>query len=247
MYFATKYARKPAFPLRRPPQSLVVSGKHLLDPIAINLDSRLGGGFRYLRSTASGRDLLELLEAMCEVVTALDHYARGGPTAPDLFDLIEARHTSQHRFLSQMPEQLDLSDADSRVLHASRLATLIFSDMVIFPLPPTQGVKSRLAPVLQEALETCDLLCCWDLHSQLLLWVLTLGAIAATFTDTRSWYLDQLMYHLSALQIQEWPALEEICFRFLWWEPVCGEPGRLLWEDMFPPWPRASVKDLDDR
>ncbi|OAP59520.1 hypothetical protein AYL99_06818 [Fonsecaea erecta] len=235
LYFASKYACRPSFPWRRPVKSLVSTGKHLLDPVAIDLDSELGAGFRYLRQSPAGQKLLEILDAYSEVTVALDHHVRGGPTAPELVELSEARNYAQHRLLSQMPYQLDLSSPELCVHHAVRLGTLTFSEMVIFPLPPQQRVKPRLALMLQQTLEACTLLGCWDLHGQVLLWSLTLGAIVSNFTPQRPWYIEQLAQQILLLQIQDSSILELICSRFLWWKPVCSEPLRWLWDEMFPP------------
>ena len=62
--------------------------------------------------------------------------------------------------------------------------------------------------------------------------MLTLGAIAASFTTERIWYIDQLSHLVEAMGIQEWLTLETICCRFLWWKPVCNEPGQRLWDEM---------------
>lgn len=187
-----------------------------------------------MRQTAASHQLLEALESISEVTTALDHYARGGPTAPVLVDLIEARNCAQHRLLSQIPLRLDLTDGEMCVHHAIRLAALIFNDMVIFPLPAAQGVKPRVAQLLRPVLETCNLLRSWQMHAHVLTWALTMGAIAASFTTARSWYIDQLSRRVSALQIYEWSALESTCSWFLWWKPVCSEPSQRLWDEMFP-------------
>jgi len=235
LYFSTKYVRKPVFSLLRPAQSLVMSGKHQLDSAAIELDSELGSGFRYFRATPAGRKVLEVLDSWVEVTTALDHYVRKGPTAPELVDLIEARGASQHRLLSQMPDPLEFTEPDSCIHQVARLATLIFGDMAIFPLPPTQGVKPRLAAMLMEVLQICDQSGCWDLHAHVLVWALTLGAIAASFTPTRIWYVDQLRHRTSDLQITDWTALESICSRHLWWKPVCSKPAEELWLEIRPP------------
>nr|KAK5441078.1 hypothetical protein LTR18_006922 [Exophiala xenobiotica] len=240
LYFSTKYVRRPVFPLLRPPQSLVMSGKHQLDSVAIELDSELGSGFRYFRATPSGRKVLEILDSWVEVTTALDHFARKGPTAPELVDLIEARGASQHRLLSQMSDPLEVTDPDGCIHQATRLATLIFGDMAIFPLPPTQGVKPRLAAMLMEVLQTCGQSRCWDLHAQVLIWALTLGAIAASFTPTRVWYVDQLKHRASELQITDGIALASICSRHLWWKPVCSKPTEKLWLEIRPPVVKAQ-------
>lgn len=166
---------------------------------------------------------------------ALDHYARGGPTTPDLVDLVNARHAAQHRLLSQLPPpQSNFLQGDKCVLHACRLATLIFSDMVIFPLPATQGLKHRLAPLLRHTLQACSMACDWELHAYTLLWATTLGAIAATHSHERGWYVEKMIAHLRNLGIDQWSSLNSICSRFLWWKPVCEEPTETLWQEMFP-------------
>lgn len=130
-------------------------------------------------------------------------------------------------------------DGDKSVLHACRLATLIFSDMAIFPLPPTQAIKHRLAARLRYTLQACSIACNWDLHAYVLLWATTLGAIAATYTCDRGWYVERMVEHVEYLGIEHWPNLSSVCSRFLWWKPVCGEPTEKLWAEMFP-----AIKDI---
>ncbi|KIW77870.1 hypothetical protein Z517_07703 [Fonsecaea pedrosoi CBS 271.37] len=235
LYFASKYVCSPNFPWRLPTKSLVSTGKHSLDPVAIDLDSKLGAGFRYLRQSPAGRQLLDILDTYSEVTVALDHHVRGGSTAPELVELTEIRNWAQHRLLSQMPGSLDFSNPELCVHHAVRLGALVFSEMVIFPLPPPQKVKPRLALMLQQTLDACDILGCWDLHGQVLLWCLTLGAIASNFTPHRPWYIEQLLQQILLLQIPDSSILEVICSRFLWWKPICSEPLQWLWDEMFPP------------
>jgi hypothetical protein len=126
-------------------------------------------------------------------------------------------------------------DGEQSVLQACRLASLLFSSMVIFPLPATQGVLVRLAMMLRQVLEQSTMLCVWEMHHHLLVWMLTLGAIGASFTPDRAWYVDQLTREVAMLGIQSWSTLESMCLRFLWWTPVCSEPGEVLWTEMFPP------------
>ena len=225
----------PNFSWRGPVTSLVLDGKYVLDQVAIDLDSKLGSGFRYLRRSCAGQQLTDVLDAYSEITVALDHYFRGGPTAPLLVDLADVRNCTQHRLLSQLPRSSDMSDPEACLHHATRLATLIFSEMVILPLPPTQGVKPRLALSLQQCLETCRLVGCWESHNQILLWALTLGAIAASYTISRAWYIDQLLLETSLMQIENWFVLELTCSRFLWWKPVCTDPLRVLWDEMMSP------------
>lgn len=234
LYFASKYSCAPSFPLRRVPLSLVESGKHIHDSRSIELNARLGTGFKYFRFIPEGSVLFPILEACCEVTVALDHYARGGPTAPDMVDLVEARNAAQHRLLCQNTPEATLRGGDHAAVQTCRLATLVYNDMVIFPMRPIQGVKPRLASLLKAALEKCANICVWDSHAYLLLWATSLGAIAATFTPDRPWYVQQLIKQTQVLGIDQWAAMEFVLSKFLWWSPVCSEPGEELWNEMYP-------------
>lgn len=76
--------------------------------------------------------------------------------------------------------------------------------------------------------------CDWELHAYTLLWATTLGAIAATHSHERGWYVEKMIAHLRNLGIDQWSSLNSICSRFLWWKPVCEEPTETLWQEMFP-------------
>ena len=212
-----------------------MEGRHVLDPVAIDLSTEIGAGFQHLRQSSAGEQLLDVLDSYAGITVALDHHTRGGPTAPELADLVRVRNCTQHRMLSQMQDPVDLSNPEQCVHHAIILSTLIFSDMVIFCLPPTQRVKPRLAQMLRQTLETCRLLSFWDVRSQVLLWCLTMGAIASNFTSNRPWYIDQLLLQTSSMHIREWYVLDAICSRFLWWKPVCSEPLGWVWSQMISP------------
>lgn len=224
------------FPARRPPISLVESGKHTHDSISLELDARLGNGFKYLRVLPGGTSLIPILEAFCQITVALDHYSRGGPTAPDMVDLVDARNSAQHRLLSQMPpSNVDMTDGAGAIIQACRLAAMVFSDMVIFPIPPVQGVKPRLAGMLKQALEVCAASCLSDSHAYMLLWATTLGAISASFSPERTWYVEQLSQQTMLLDIDQWSSMEFSLSKFLWWSQVCNEPGEKLWAEIRPP------------
>ncbi|KIV89266.1 hypothetical protein PV10_08845 [Exophiala mesophila] len=233
IYFASKYVCPAVFPLRRPPINLVDSGKHIHDSLSIELDARLGNGFKFLHAIPGGNLLIPILEAFCQVTVALDHYSRGGPTAPDMVDLVEARNSAQHQLLSQMPPpDVETSDGPGAIIQACRLATLVFSDMVIFPVPPMQGVKPRLASMLKKALEGCAASRNGSSYAYMLLWATSLGAISASFTPDRPWYVEQLSQQVLLLGIDQWSSMEFALSKFLWWSPVCNEPGEKLWREV---------------
>lgn len=202
-----------------------------MDEEAVRLYTDLGAGFKYLdimQQVCPG--FLEVLEMMCEVTTALDQYSRNATGAPDIADLLKARNTVQHALLSAASRG---SGSDSRRTiyeKLCRLAALIFSDMVIFPIPPAQGLKSRLAKMLQSTLERVDQEPATSIHSRLLVWITMMGAIASASTAYHCWYLQRLHSQLLQLKLTSWRDLRELCAKHLWWSPVCDVPGRSIFD-----------------
>ncbi len=115
--------------------------------------------------------------------------------------------------------------------------------MVLFPLPTSTKVKPRLARELRQVVENSEHL--QRMISQpedsvpspltdLFIWILTMGGIAASFTVHRSFFeirLRSMIRRRSADQSSEWtwPAFKMLVSRFLWWDPVVDRPAMGLW------------------
>lgn len=181
----------------------------------------------------------EVAANVTEVILALDQYTRRTPQAPDMIDILPLRNAVQHQLLSLDLMSMDDDVEDRAVAEVCRIATLIFSDMVIFPLPAIQGLKPVLAMRLKALLESLSLerLPNPD-HRKTLAWATALGSIASSFTKDHGWFLQQLKIHLSALMLQDWDELRSLCLTFLWWPPVCDPPGRVTW---------SEIEQLEDR
>lgn len=164
-----------------------------------------------------------------------------------LIPIIHWRNAIHHRLLSlaRRAERIGMS-RESIVYEACRIATLIYSNMVIFPLPVCSGVSGRLATQMRRALEAGDEVSAWEDEPFTLLWLTTMGGLAAS-TDgdegnaaaavaaDRSWFIRRLKF-LSAEVLQgsitSWAQCSDILESFLWWHHVCDDPGRFLWDDM---------------
>jgi hypothetical protein len=232
IYFSTLSLTSPSFDLLENPGSLIASGKLAMDAAAQEFDSELGSGFRYLRSTASGRGLLLALERICEVTVAVDQYQRGAEGAPDMVDIVPSRNAAQHNLLSLQSSIVSADTEDVLIVHACRVAALIYNDIVIFPQPAAQGVKIRQAINLREALEHHFEQYSLERHAKVLVWATTLGAIGTSFTPGQHWFIQRLSWQTSELGVDNWTSLQQICAKFLWWRPVCEEPVLRIWNDM---------------
>ena len=232
IYLATKHVRKPVLPLHWPKESLVSSGKHTPDSIAVAVESVLGTSFEFLHTSPAGKYLCEVLEMMCDLTIGLDQHTRGGAGAPDMVDLVSARNSVQHHLLSVDTLGMEGGVEDLMITEVCRTSALIFSDMVLFPLPATQKMKPTLASRLKGLLVDWTAECPSEAHLRTLTWATMLGSIASTFTVEHDWFLQQLSLHLSTLVILDWPNLKRLCSTFLWWPPVCDPPGKVVWSEV---------------
>lgn len=229
--YASLELTQPGCPPRHTRDSLVASCKHIMDMEALELSRTLGQGFHILLPNGLQKDLRETLESISEITVALDHYQRGGRYAPSLSDIIAARTVTQHRLLSLAPPSSDIPQPDECIYNATRVAALIYSDMVLFPLPPQAGVKPKLADMLRRALDCCTIQSCWGSHPRLLLWTVVVGGIAASSTSHRPWYASRLHKLSTKLEIYDWELIKKILSSFLWWDYICDEPAKKLWHE----------------
>lgn len=196
---------------------------------ALSLSQSLGQGFNVLLQDGLQEDLVNVLYSMSELTVALDHNQRGGQHAPRLSDIVSVRTATQHRLLSLTPPSSELPSSDECIYNVTRLATLIYSDMVLFPLPPASTIKPRLAEILRRALDCCTLQSCWGLHPSLMLWAVVLGGIAASSIPYRYWYTRRLYSLSTELGLHCWEAAKQTLSSFLWWDYVCDPPAKKLW------------------
>jgi hypothetical protein len=182
------------------------------------------------------------------------HLHSKGHHGPVAKVLITGRSEVQHGLLSFRTSQLDatafnsfIPDGDDEkgdlsLVEATRIACLVFSDMILFPLPWSSGARPRLARRLRAIWSRSRLSESDDGVSsgitQLKIWILWFGSLAALFTASQKWFETTLRRHISSqLSKTNRPmtlnAVKPVLRGFLWFEPVCDQPGQDLWKRMF--------------
>jgi len=172
-----------------------------------------------------------------EATAALDHYNRKENGRPRLVDVMLAANEAQRSFLEiDVKRGFEIGDL---VHECCRLTALIFSDMVLFPMPSCTKIKPRLSGELRRVLE--------DLEEReevteevnrstsmpdMLLWISILGGIAASFTEDRRWFETQLRTRLAEREkscpengLKTWAEFKSRVAKFLWWDPVVDSPA----------------------
>lgn len=230
------YATRTGSPLRyerlHPYLSIVKSGRHCLDLQAHLFAQKLGGGF-FLHDFIPSR-LLAALDVALDATIALDQYHRVYHDLPLLSDIVLEANEAHRRLLEAKEIDIISSQLERRLANCCRLASLIYSDMVLYPMPANARVKPRLAEELRRELEDLD----WskltigkvDHFNDLLTWVLTFGCVAASFTCHREWFAENLSKAITH-RLDTWQIFKSKMEIFLWWPPVCEHPAREAWSE----------------
>ena len=199
---------------------------YALDMQARSLHSKLGRNFFFEKDL----DWQFLLSVMVEATVAVDHLHRNTATAPKVWQVGRARNLAQFSLCSMKPLFSHINGLENRphtkkeilVKELCRLAMLIFSDFVLFPIPEVTDVKPNLLEKLKAA---------WiklpaeDDHElrDLMTWVVILATLAAIASkNSEVWYMTLfwqrvLLHGFTQNVVQK---LKDIAERFLWWEIV---------------------------
>ncbi|RMZ77562.1 hypothetical protein DV737_g4294, partial [Chaetothyriales sp. CBS 132003] len=243
-------ATAPRFPRPDSGQSPVSINQLDLDAGALQLSSTFGARFKQFSplSWQFLEPLVDLLPDLRQVTVAIDMHHRSLGQAPPLgklADLANYVHWSilSLRDASEPAIRTDATDATEvgmraiarQTLEPVRLAILVFSNLLIFPVSISAGVAAYLASSLRDLYE----------HNQVRIfepefeaWILAMGYIASWGTNDRLWFLVRLKRMIDSLSRSrgEEPSLEawlDIMRGFLWWEHVCVVPLSEAWADMY--------------
>ncbi|KIW34067.1 uncharacterized protein PV07_00867 [Cladophialophora immunda] len=156
----------------------------------------------------------------------------------DLARLCDRRNLIQHTLLS-LPSHTDLPSADRPrpIYEPTRLALLIYSLTVIFPLPPQTAPITVLARQLKSALRESDMRSGWSSSHQaqrLLMWILVIGGAAARdVAEERLWFIAALGRLSAQLGIKKFEDLKKnVLKRILWLDRACDAAGKTLWAEI---------------
>lgn len=162
-------------------------------------------------------DFITILQDMHNYNHVIDLYTQGLLPGLELAVIADRRNWIQYNLVSlasacEFPEQFFLAH---RTYEPCRLASLIYSMLVIFPLPAANRPFKRLASMMKTALleststsmssfasfdggADADVLSiagtvdCWRDARDMLAWCLVLGGMAAKGTSDREWFARQL-------------------------------------------------------
>ncbi|GAM43752.1 hypothetical protein TCE0_060r18818 [Talaromyces pinophilus] len=188
--------------------------------------------FVELYRVGCSEEYLAILQAMRVHLLVLDRYMRGLLPNPDLRQLSDRRNLIQHRLMSLRPTS-GRDGVGVNLAEACRLSTIILSVGVIFPLSGHEAPFFTLANMLRAELESCGALAMLPerQYTTILIWILTLGGIAAKQTPSRAWFVDKLSSVPTTLPTR-WMEVKTRLHSMLWLSGACDHAGERLWKEV---------------
>jgi hypothetical protein len=180
-------------------------------------------------------ELAEVFQAMQVYESIVDAYSQGTMAPPDMAFMVDQRNLVTHAVMSLPaaseygPEFLEIHP----IYEACRLAAITYAVGVLFPLPASAAPFPTLVRDLKAALEESNLAFHWPSASaiSMLLWVLTIGGIAAQDMPERQWYLETLRKFIGETGLLSWPGLRTHLKSILWLDIACEPGGLMLWNE----------------
>lgn len=210
--------------------------------LSSGVPSNCGIGFRTEIPSGLPVEAATAFSELAIVDQTMEQCRNRNPSDRDMRQVVDVRNRGHHRILS-LPawEELDTFDQrihDRTAYEGCRLTVLLYSNAVVFPIPPHSGYPGSLLEQI-VALLTAEVVERWRIEAwSLLVWMLVVAGIAALETEHRGFFERTLV---SVIEGQPQRALRgttpsealrsAVC-KFLWTESACGKGLRELLHDM---------------
>lgn len=189
--------------------------------------------YRGLQDVGCPEAYLAVFHAMKIHLSVLQRYTKGQLSNPDLRQICDGRNYIQHSLLSVRHDLECVVESQINLFEACRLSALILSTGVMFPLSGSVAPFSVLANMLRTELERSGVFA-MNLDSEIvdiLVWILTLGGIAAMQMPARHWFVARLSA-VTSNYIAQWTKLKEKLEDMLWLDTACSSAGEHLWKEV---------------
>jgi hypothetical protein len=181
--------------------------------------------------------MIEIIRTMKAYVAVLSGYQEGSIMEPDTCRISNMRNYVQHQLLSLPPAgKMGVEFRKSHpVYEMCRLAGLIFSIGVIFPLPNQTAPFRKLVSLLQAEIEYLNVMESIQASiTGVVIWALTLGSIAAASRSSEKTWFTAVLGRLltTSSEISTWRDFKQVLQRMVWLDRACDSAGQKLWDEV---------------
>ncbi|KAJ9609018.1 hypothetical protein H2200_006789 [Cladophialophora chaetospira] len=180
--------------------------------------------------------LFEVIQDICDFTIVVENHASGTWVPRTSPEIIDQRTFVQHKLMSLRTGD-ELINADTVTsddidpqYESCRLASIMFSFLVVFPVPPVIGPVETLTERLRWPLQASEWTMLDRRKLRLHLWILIIGAIASIGLPDRPWFLLRIMEVRARSEIVNWKELEALLKTFLWHPRTNDFDGLEIWK-----------------
>lgn len=227
---ATRSLTKPKYPF----VPLVPESCNLLVKNSTQLSTSPSEAFSaYWRQSQSllARELFSVLRMMIAHTAMISDHCDGTCLQPSLTAVADYRNHIQHSLMSlpsMTSNQAELGLHDE-LYEVCRLAAIIYSILVVFPLSPSTAPFEALSIQLRKQLSCVNISSGSSESQQLLLWTLFMGGISATGFAERPWFVTALTRLTRCMSLISWEEVKDSLQSFLWLTSTNDNDGKTLW------------------
>lgn len=113
------------------------------------------------------------------------------------------------------------------VFESCRLAAMIFVEIVL--LRHNTPNEMLLSAGIKRALAQADMECLLGRQSELMIWILFMGNVAAAGTEMEPWFQRRFAHAVSFQRLTLFETVKSVVIEFLWLEGVSNELLKSLW------------------
>lgn len=176
--------------------------------------------------------LLQAIQHLCDFTMVLENYVEGRPVSRPPATLTDQRNFTQYALMSLPSAQEienDMAEPCDVQYEPCRVACIIYSLLVVLPLPPIARLFEKIAAKLQRSLLNIRSGIIEDSRVELQVWILAMGAIISIGLPERDWFVEELSRVLQTSGIRGLKTFTDVLQGFLWHSKTSGRDGIALW------------------
>ena len=233
---STRHLINPGLPFVAYAEDSIVDGRILMQPEEWSDASKfakLGTGFYQVwLNCETMSDLNSTIANLCDFTVIVNNYVEGRGFSRLASDITDARNFTQHS-LMMLKAESDISGGvkPDDQYESTRIACIIYSYLVVMPIPPVIGLYERIAEDLRSAIlrEPIPAISMPQFRLRLHLWTLMMGAVISIGLPSREWFVTQLLHVSVLLSTNCWQDASSILRTFLWHPSTSDADGQDVW------------------
>jgi hypothetical protein len=179
------------------------------------------------------KDLLQVIQNICDYTILVENHMQGLPNQRPPITIVDSRNYTQHCLLSlpslQELESYGMPGYDEHY-EPCRYACMIYNLLVVWPTPPIVGLYERAAIRLRRS--QLGLRPSPTSSKELLVWILTMGAIISVGTPHRTWFVGVLAELVNELKLKTSQDFITLLSGYLWHPKTNTADGISLWTEL---------------